>query len=567
MRFLFPMAWTALALAIPVIVFYLLKTRLRRRMVSTSLFWHQLAPQIYNTSLWRRLRRWLSLLLQLLFLTSLVFALAQPLASWQSRQPASLVIILDPSVSMEATDVPPSRWKRAVQLAGQRIDQMRAFDEAALILGSNSPHVLSTWTSSKRALHRALARAQPSGRGADIRPSLALARNLAEGRAHGQVVLLSDGVWSEPPTREQLAGVEAPWISGDGVNAGLTLFAVRRAFSGPGDFQLAARVEAHGPTPVSGSLEIYRDGRIMDVQALTIPPGQHWERTWDGRATGAARFEARLTGFPPDRFAHDDRAEAVLPAQSAVKVELVAPSNGFLDAAFRSLDSVTWKRTWPAERLGPAQPDTLYVFYRSLPPANFPAAACLLIDPSSSGAWGELRGAIEQPLVSDFQRESPLLRHTGIEKVNLQHAREFIPAPGAEVLAASFGKPVIFGQWHGDRRWVALAFDLESSDFVLRTAFPILLGNIVESLRRDVRNDEARIPNEEARAVAPPALPGPVVSALKRTAPDVPLATGAAPSTVTLAWWSSFPLWWWAACFGACWLLAEWWSFSRRITE
>ena len=250
----------------------------------------------------------------------------------------------------------------------------------------------------------------------------------------------------------------------------------------------------------------------------------------------------------PDRLARDDHAEAVLPAQIPVKVEVVAPANGFLDAALRSLDSVEWKRTWPIERLGPAQPGNLYVFYRCLPPPGFTAAATILIDPAASGYWGQLRGAIDQPLVSDFQRESPLLRHVGIEKVSLQKAREFVPAPGAEIFAESFGKPLIFGQWKGDRRWLVLPFDLESSDLVLRTAFPILLGNIVESLRR------------EADIAAPPPLPGPVESALKRTVPDDVRRGRELPGAIDVAWWSGYPLWWWAVCFGACWLLAEWWS-------
>jgi hypothetical protein len=167
-----------------------------------------------------------------------------------------------------------------------------------------------------------------------------------------------------------------------------------------------------------------------------------------------------------------------------------------------------------------------------------------------------LKGAIEQPLVSEFARESPLLRHVGIDKVGLQTAREFVPAPGAQVLAESFGKPLIFGRWNGERRWLVLPFDLDSSDLVLRTAFPILLGNIVESQRTD----------EPVAAVDP--LPGPVESALARTVPDeAPVAGASAPDAPGIAWWSSFPLWWWAACFGLCWLLGEWWSFSRRITE
>lgn len=555
MKFLFPAAWTALLLALPVIAFYLIKTRLQRRLVSTSLFWQQLTPQIYNTSIWRKLRRWLSLLLQLLFLGALVFALAQPLAAWQSLQPASLVILLDPSVSMEATDVAPSRWLRAVQLAEARIKQMRVFDEATVLVASDPPQVLSNWARSKRTLLRALAEARPASRATDVRPALTLARNLAEGRSHGRVVLLSDGVWSEPPAKETLSGVESVWISGDGVNTGITLFTPRRALTGPGEFQLAARVESRGPAPVSGSIEIYREGRIMDAQPVTLEPGKPWEKTWDGRADQATRFEAKLVGFPPDRLARDDRAEAALAGQSSVSVELVAPSNGFLDAAFKALDSVTWKRTWPASELGAARPGTLYVFYREVPPPDFAAAACILIDPPASGFWGERRGEIEQPLVSDFQRESPLLRYAGIENVSLASAREFAPAPGSDVLAESFGKPLLFGKWSGEQRWLVLPFDLETSDFVLRTAFPILLGNAVESLR--------------AEAALPPMaeVPGPGETALVKTAVTDENAAAVKMESISPAWWSSFPLWWWAVAFGGCWLLAEWWSFSQRITE
>ncbi len=557
MSFLLPMAWWALALGIPIVAFYLIKTRLQRKIVSSSLFWQQLSPQIYNTSIWRKLRRWLSLLLQLLFLTALAFALAQPLASWQSLQPASLVLVLDPSASMDATDVEPSRWQRAVQLAEQRIRQMRAFDEATLLLAIDPPRVLSSWSSGKRTLLGALAGASPVGRATDIRPAVALARNLAEGRTHGRVTLFSDGAWAEPPAKELLTNVETVWIAGDGVNAGITLFAVRRAFTGPGEFQLAARVEARGPGPVSGEIEILRDGRTMDTQAVTLTPGQPWEHTWDGRAHGRTRFEARFHGFPPDRLARDDAAAAELLAQTPINVELIAPPNAFLDAALKALDLTTWKRTWPPEALVAAQPRTLYVFYRSLPPEGFAPEACVIIDPSASGFWGELRGPLEQPLVSEFQRESPLLRHAGIENVTLQSAREFAPAPGAEVLAESFGKPLIFGNWRGERRWLVLAFDLETSDFVLRTAFPIVLGNVVESLRQ----------SSEAAPAEP--LPGSVETALARTAQidTLAAATASAPTSISLSWWSAFPIWWWAVAFGICWLLGEWWSFSRRITE
>ena len=61
MSFLFPTAWALLALGLPIIAFYLIRTRLERRGVSTLLFWEQIKTQSYNSALWRKLRRWLSL--------------------------------------------------------------------------------------------------------------------------------------------------------------------------------------------------------------------------------------------------------------------------------------------------------------------------------------------------------------------------------------------------------------------------------------------------------------------------------------------------------------------------
>ena len=53
-------------LAIPVVLLFLLKARVRRVPVSTGLFWRQIFEQKQSRSLWRSLRYLLSLLAQLL---------------------------------------------------------------------------------------------------------------------------------------------------------------------------------------------------------------------------------------------------------------------------------------------------------------------------------------------------------------------------------------------------------------------------------------------------------------------------------------------------------------------
>src|SRR5439155_19460440 len=73
-----PTALLWAGLLIPVVAFYLLKTRRRRIPVSTGLFWRQIFEEKQRRSLWQRLRHLVSLLLQLVFLSLLVLALAEP---------------------------------------------------------------------------------------------------------------------------------------------------------------------------------------------------------------------------------------------------------------------------------------------------------------------------------------------------------------------------------------------------------------------------------------------------------------------------------------------------------
>jgi hypothetical protein len=299
-------------------------------------------------------------------------------------------------------------------------------------------------------------------------------------------------------------------------------------------------------------LELSRGGKLVDVQTLSLTPGQVWQREWDVNADDAATFEARLTEFPPDALAADDSARARTEAVAPIKVLLVSETNAFLEAALSSLPLVEWARVEPGGQPAFPDPSTLYVFNQATPPNDYEKANMLLINPPTEGFWGKPSGAVERPLVSEVENDQPLLRHTGFARVTLDAATKWEKPRQAQVFADSFGDPLIYGQWDDRRKWALLAFDLEGSDFVLRTAFPILLGNVVESLR-------------PARDVSPSTAPGKIESALERAESGEKGngQTAAAPS----GWWFAFPLWWWAVAAGCLWLLGEWWLYTRRVTE
>src|SRR5207248_1508307 len=107
MGILIPAALALLALAIPIIIFYMLRLRREELDVSSSLLWRRALQDRTANAPWQRLRRNLLLLLQLLLLLLLVLGLARPflyretLASASAKQlgDATVVLISDGSLA------------------------------------------------------------------------------------------------------------------------------------------------------------------------------------------------------------------------------------------------------------------------------------------------------------------------------------------------------------------------------------------------------------------------------------------------------------------------------------
>ena len=550
MSFLAPLAWSLLGLGAPIVLFYLIRQRLRIKPVTTLLFWENLAPKVHNLPLWRKLRRLVSLLLQLLILALIVMALARPILPGQATARSSLVLILDPSVTMGAKSGNGTRWQDALNLALHRVNAMGFGDEAAVIIAGDPPRVLSPWTGRKGDLRDLIGKVQVSSDITDIRPALRLAQNLVLSHPGAGIELISDTVWSVAPEKDDLAKVKLDLVGGTSVtNSGITLFAARPLPAGAGEYQLAIKLEQNTGAPISGELTLLQNGKLMDVLNVTIPPGQPWQKFWHAQSMDAVDFEAKWKPAGADEFAADQQATAHLDAVHEISVALVSPPNAYLETALASQTLVKAQRY----SAPPAVAADLTIFNGVMPPADWSGHNTVLINPPQGGFWGERAGPIDKPLVSETDKDAPLMRFVDAGNVELHAATEFKPAPGAHVYVDSFGKPLIFGHWDSHPRWLVLAFDLDQSDLVFRTAFPILCANLIQSLRPDATAQRGDIP-------------GPVATQLK------PMATASATSqeVVLLApgrWWNAIPFWWWFALAGLLLLLTEWSLYTRRITE
>src|SRR5215472_13066842 len=117
MTFLTPLA-LALGVSLPiVVVFYLLKVRRHDEEVSSTFLWNDLIRDLAAHEPLQRLKWNLLLLLQLIGLALITFAVARPFSQQVGEKPVQAILLLDGSASMQAKDVQPSRFAKAVAAA------------------------------------------------------------------------------------------------------------------------------------------------------------------------------------------------------------------------------------------------------------------------------------------------------------------------------------------------------------------------------------------------------------------------------------------------------------------
>lgn len=552
MTFLSPIFWIASAVAVPVILFYLIREHPRRQITSTLLFWEDLNPRVHESPMWRKLRRWLSLLLQLLFVALVVLALTRPQLPWWQSKAQPQVLVIDSSASMAATDVKPDRFKEALKEAREKVRQMRGNTEMAILLTGNEPRILQGWSRSKKRLLQALDGLTPAATGIDPRPTLTLAENLLAARGEGTLQFLTDGVWKGE--LENIPGSPVLHKIGKKTsNTGITEFSARRSLTSPGEVQILGEIYRDPQSKETITAELYRNGNLADAVEIAREGENPWKKTWVFQEDKEAKFGLKVSGIKDDALSADNVAALTVPELETIEVMLVTPPDGFLESAFQAIPKVNVSRIWPADSFKYGDPSKLWVFRGAVPGEEFKARGLLLLSPTEGGFFGSMVGPMKDPLVTRSDEKADPVRFASFEKVVAADAVEFHPVAGATTFVSSFERPLVFGRWQGEEPWLVVAFDMQKSDFVLRSAFPVLMANIVQSLRGD-RDD-----------VFAAELPG--VAATRLTASlllkDEPQRGISSPSFGGLA----YPLWWWLLLAAMVWCFLEWWTFHRRVTE
>jgi len=144
MPFATPLALLGLAFIPAVVAMYLLKLRRDEAVVPSTLLWSRLVADVEANAPWQRLRRSALLILQLLLVVILALLAARPFLDHPAGLARNLVLVVDASASMAATDVVPNRLEVAKQKAVDALRDLPSGGMVSVIAAGETARVVST---------------------------------------------------------------------------------------------------------------------------------------------------------------------------------------------------------------------------------------------------------------------------------------------------------------------------------------------------------------------------------------------------------------------------------------
>ncbi len=513
MNFLTPTSLFLFALAIPIIALYILKLRRRREPVSTLMFWEQLFKERQTTSLFQRLKHLLSLLLQLLFLALLVLAIARPQFAFITKSARQLILIIDHSASMNAVlnldpDNPSSevRLDSAKQSALQMVKGLRFMDEMSVISCHTRPTIRTPFTNHQKTLRQAIESIKPTDIETDLKPAVDLAFDVARTKPNPEIIILSDfqsvseqtvekfqkslqdTTAEEELTQEQKIKLHLIRIGKDSDNVGITQFRVRKSIVNAFDYETLLTVVNTSDKEKKCSVELYFNESLFDVRPYTLAPGEKKSEIFSNFTFEGGELKAVLDVV--DALPTDNIAYATLPKRELVSVLLVTDENPFLQKVLSVDEKLNLSIMTPAEYESGAKDAQVVVFDQFNPTMLgdgnymfiYPPKATHPLDESANNpvtTW-DIGEALETPIITDWDRTHPILRHVHLENVLIGEAYEITPPATAQILARSFESPVLFVDVTPKRKIVFAAINILESDLPLRIAFPVIIANTIQ---------------------------------------------------------------------------------------
>jgi hypothetical protein len=460
--FLVPAAFGLAALAGPLIVLYMLRSRRPRVEVASTLLWEQVEVPVSSAVPWQKLRLTPLLILQLLVLAAFVLTLTRPFYTQQTLLGPHTVFVIDTSGSMAMAD----RLETARSQALRLITDLSESNQVSVVEAGPVPGVLVAFARDPELVTAALNGLVPTGGRADLSGALRLARGLATPDRPTNVLIFSDGGDATLP-EEPVVG--AQFIRFDDFGPNLAVSAWSLEPSTEGTTRAFLQVSNYSPEPRSVSAQVEVNSLAAGVIELEVPAMGSARRTTPIDAGPGDVVSVELLGLE-DALSLDDRSDLVVGGGPDRAVSILGEGSPFLSALVDAVPGFA--------SAGDRPPDLLIVDGGELPEIDRPA---WLISPDSAPEGMTITELVRNSAVTYQRPGEPILDSVDLSAVAVAEA-QVVDAPRWLTLVRAGEVPLILlGEVNG-HRVAYFTFDLTHSNLPVQVGFPILGARVLEWL-------------------------------------------------------------------------------------
>lgn len=461
LQFANPAALWLLTLIPPLILLYLLKRRRRDVVVPSVMLWKQVLEDLRANRPFQKLRSQLLLYLQILIVVLITAILSGPRLVESSQLSRRMVLVMDISASMQATDEKPSRFEVAREKLRREMESAAPADEILLLTVGAEASVLQSFTTSRSAVRARLDSLQPEDTAGNWMQLGRVLEPLLKETPVPRVVIASDFSGLPDEMKRKIA-FNPLQVGSSGENVAITRVVAEPLPESPEIQQLFYQIRNCGHDARQADVQLFADNQLIDAFSIEVGPDADVDRTANLKVT--APLEIKVHIDPSDALALDN--EFVLRLEPSSRMDVQAEyDNPFLIKALGALPSVQISKTG---RIRVSKTET----------ADQDEPGIYFVEPPASAPSGR---------VVEWNSTHPVLRFVDPGLWSLARYGVLAVPADAVVLMETGGGPVAYARETARGRAVVLGFRLEDSNVYSLAGFPVMMQNALLWIYRDLQ--------------------------------------------------------------------------------
>lgn len=499
-----PLGLAALALGVPLALWYLLRSRRPHRTVAATYLWRHTDRSVAAALPWQRFRPDRTFWLVLLAIVAGALALARPSVPAPLQLGDHSVVVVDVSGSMLADEDGTTRLDLARDRARAIVSALGPGQVMSVVEAGATPRILVSASADGRTLRAALDALTGTPAPVDLAAALTLGAALHRPGDVTTTTVLTDGVLPAAALDVAPAELRVEAVGSDRPNLAVTR--LQAVPAGGARAQAFVQVRNFARVAARARVSVAVNGEVAVEEEVTLAPRGTHDLVLAVPHRGRGVVEAAVapvgtdpTGAPAaDALDGDDRAWAVLAASGELTALVAGPGNPFVEHALRAVEGVE-------VLTAPGVPDDLdgvdLLVVDRIPAAPEPPAPTLYLAPGVPPSGVTVTGALDQPTVTFSDPGHELLDQVDLAAVAVAEAQE-VSAPDLATLVGGPSGPLLLVGRLAGTPVVYLPFALADSTLPLEVAWPVMVANAVAWLT-DAPADVPLVAGEEARLPVP----------------------------------------------------------------